>query len=381
MGWKGNILEAGVWIAGKLIRSTNSLPENPDRIFVFRNNDIGDLLATSPLLQALKLRFPKTKLVVAVGPWNKDTLLYNPYVDEVIQVNAPWCNRTIYGLSLWTIATNSAWYILNSQEIKMLKERQFDIGIDVYGSQFGSLLMLRLGVPFRLGVKGYFAGGGYSACQLSVPFDIGEHVSRQNLRFAELCGSTWLPEPRPQIYLSDDEAAFGQSVWLPRDKADHIIRVLIAPGAGIPSKSWGGGNYTALAKVLTERYRVEIKVVGASHEADIGEQITQNGIIGENLSGRLKLRETFSVVAASDIVFCNGSMIMHVAAAFKKPEVVLLGEKLGSAQKHQKLWGYADTCVSLGIDPGHPNLATLKEAIDSADHLLHNISGRSFYRK
>jgi hypothetical protein len=45
-------------------------------------------------------------------------------------------------------------------------------------------------------------------------------------------------------------------------------------------------------------------------------------------------------------------MLMHTAAAFAKPTLVLLGESFDSASRHQAQWGYPGICRSLGREPG-----------------------------
>jgi hypothetical protein len=57
-------------------------------------------------------------------------------------------------------------------------------------------------------------------------------------------------------------------------------------------------------------------------------------------------------------------MLMHAAAAFACPTVVLLGEAFTSASAHQAQWGLPDLCRSLGREPGsRPDLATPAEAL------------------
>ena len=59
------------------------------------------------------------------------------------------------------------------------------------------------------------------------------------------------------------------------------------------------------------------------------------------------LRETFALAAAADIVFCNSSMLLHAAAAFSKPTVVVLGPESPPAADHQMQWGYPGVSVTL----------------------------------
>src|SRR4051812_12342684 len=198
MGWKGDLVDLPLGLFARLITPRDRpLPQSPS-IFILRNNDIGDLLVTTPLFDALRRRFPNSEIVAGVGRWNLETLRGNPHLTSVVEVNAPWNNKYVAEQG-WPSVVR---YIAQSEELTKLRGR-FDVGIDVVGSHVGSALMMRLGIHCRLGVRGY--RGGHTAVRQFVEFNPEEHVGRSALRFAELLGATDLPEVRPQIFLTESE--------------------------------------------------------------------------------------------------------------------------------------------------------------------------------
>ena len=64
-----------------------------------------------------------------------------------------------------------------------------------------------------------------------------------------------------------------------------------------------------------------------------------------NLCGEINLRQSAALVSLSDFVICNSSLCMHLAGAFKKPSLTLLGEWYDSAELHQKQWGYPESII------------------------------------
>lgn len=58
--------------------------DNIGRILVLNRNHIGDCLLTTPLLRALKRRFPTAHIAVSVPSANQDLLETNPHVDEIV---------------------------------------------------------------------------------------------------------------------------------------------------------------------------------------------------------------------------------------------------------------------------------------------------------
>jgi len=342
MGLRRNMLELATRFFGIMAPRASAPPGEPGSIFVLRNNDIGDLLVVTPLFEALRRRFPGAKIAAGVGSWNFETLKGNPFVDEVLPVNAPWHNGRIKPQG----SAAALRYVLSSDEVRTLALRRFDIGIDVLGSPFGSLLLMRAGIPFRLGVNGY--AGGHTTAQRCVPYDPGMHVGRSALRFAELLGAVDLPENRPQIYLDQPPAPSG--------------RIVLAPGGGFAEKCWPAENYIELARLLPDQ---QISVIGSTRDAPLGARIAAAGNAVEDLTGKLSLRESFRTIAAARLVICNSSMAMHAAAAFRIPALVLLGAFYPSAAAHGRQWGHSDSMVR-GREPGRDAICSPGDAAEQA---------------
>ena len=102
-------------------------------------------------------------------------------------------------------------------------------------------------------------------------------------------------------------------------------------------------------------------IVGGKQDVAISNHIADAIPGSKSLTGQLTLRETFGVVAASDIVICNSSMLMHVAAAFSVRHLVLLGDYFGSAKAHQKQWGYEGLSLVLGKNQDRPQIFSAAE--------------------
>jgi heptosyltransferase-2 len=332
------------------ISASAARPAEPRSIFVLRNNDVGDVLLVTPLLAALRKRFPSARIAAGVGPWSAAALERNPHVNAVLSVSAPWANNYAKGSSL---ATRVA-YLLRSPELDVVRRSAFAVGIDVVGTSWGSLFLMRAGIPWRLGVEGY--AGGHSGTQAGLRFDPQEHVARFALGFAELLGATDLPAPRPQIFLDADERAAGERRW--SEARDGGARVVVGPGSGLELKGWPLPRYEALIASLALDEGVNLAVVTGPKERGLALSAGAARV----LPG-LGLREVFALVASADLVVCNSSMLLHVAAAFDKPAVVLLGPAFASARQHQAQWGYPGLSLTLGPEAGAAQVATADAAL------------------
>jgi len=337
MSWKRSAIEAACRFVRGFAPRASPRPADPRSIFVLRNNDVGDLLVVTPLFAALRRTFPRARIIAGIGDWNLNTLRDNPHVDEILPLNAPWHNGQVRPQNLAT----SLLYIAKSAEARALAQRRCDIGIDVLGSPQGSLLLMRAGIPWRLGVRGY--AGGHSAAQQCVNFDPHEHVGRAALRFAELLGATDLPENRPQIHLPAPPVPHGA--------------IVMAPGGGFAEKCWPRAHFAALLDRLAPQ---RVMIIGGKSDVEAGAFLAQGRATVADHTGRHSLRESFALIAGARAVICNSSMAMHAAAAFRKPCLVLLGAHFQDAAQHAAQWAYPETRV-LGRGAVHPDVWTVDE--------------------
>ena len=350
MGWRRSIFESLVRVFSLFVPKSSRPPISPQRIFVLRNNDIGDLLVVTPLFEALKRTFPSTEIVAGIGSWNLEVLIGNPYVDRVVTIDAPWHNHFVQPQTV----LRALHFIFSSSETKRLRKLRIDVGIDVLGSGFGSLLLMCARVPYRLGVRGY--AGGESGVQAAIDYRPDIHVGRQALGFAEILGCSDLPENRPQIFLEKPIQSHGA--------------IVIAPGAGLPEKGWPESYFIELAHLL---HGFKIAVVGSHQDARLAARMREKNADIVDLTGKVSLRECFAIVAGARLLISNASMAMHAAAAFYRPAVILLGQQFASAAAHYRQWGYPEA-VHLGCEKDHPGIYCPDEAMAEIREVLSRLS-------
>src|SRR5205807_10363620 len=141
-------------------------------------------------------------------------------------------------------------------------------------------------------------------------------------------------------------------------------------------------NFAGLAAGLAQAGDLELLVLGGERDRDLVAAVAAAAVTAAAASARggrdsaaarcrshsppPGLREVFALVAASDLVLCNSSMLLHVAGAFAKPAVVLLGRAFPSASQHQDQWGYPGVSRCLGREPGaRDDVCTSAEALQA----------------
>jgi heptosyltransferase-2 len=339
------------------------------KFFILRNNDLGDVLVSTPLANGLRQAFPNSKISIGTGVWARPLIENNPHIDDIISCNAPWHNKQICNHPANSLKTffEGLIYVLFSKEARYMTKMQFTHGIDMLGSRQGSWLLRRCRIPKCFGVKGY--AGGDKWCNKNVVFKENRNVSESGIKFLSLIDSSIKieVEPRPVLNLSRREINSAETSW--GEKLPETKRLIIAPGGGFPDKCWGDQNYSELAGLLLKNKSYQICIIGAYE--DKNRIIIQGDYDVLNLCGHLSLRESAAMVSTSDFIVTNSSLSMHLAGAFKIPSLTLLGDCYDSAELHHKQWGYPEGMI-LGKEKskGTSSIASVIKAHTSIQRLL-----------
>lgn len=257
---------------------------------------IGDAVMTEPLMRRLAAR--GERLTVGAVPWVAPVYRAMPQVAQVIEL--PFKHG---GLQL--------------RERRLLgRELQgrFDAAYILPNSLKSALLPLLAGIPRRVGYLGE-ARVGFLTHRLKNPKGKPPMVAF----YSALAGEPGIEADRPQLALPP--ATIDTAL------ATHGLQPggydVYAPGAEFgPSKRWPERHYAALAAANP----VPVLLLGSAKDQPVCEAIVAAADgRARSLAGATSLEQAFALIAAARAVVSNDSGLMHVAAAFGKPQVALFG--------------------------------------------------------
>jgi heptosyltransferase-2 len=100
----------------------------------------------------------------------------------------------------------------------------------------------------------------------------------------------------------------------------------VCPGAEYgPAKRWPLENFVAAARRLAETRGLRVVVFGAAGDVAAAEEFLQKFPEAENRAGKTSLAEFLAGLAAAELVLCNDSGAMHLAAALGVATVAIFG--------------------------------------------------------
>lgn len=276
-------------------------PETVRSILVIRLYFIGDVLLSTPVLEALKRRFPAASLSVLVKRRALDVLLGNPWVDEILLYDEPRRGRFALDMEL--------------------RSRRFDLAVDLTGDLRSSWLLFVSEPAFRVGFN--HARCGF-LLDRRIPYRAERHVVDHLLGSVADVGAT-LESPEPAVFPGEEAASTALCLLDDVGLGDSPY-LLLSPGANWSYRRWPSERFGALAERAAERHGLRSIVVGSHNDARLVEElVARSGGSAVGVAGRTSIRELAALASRARAFVGNDSGPMHIAAAAGCPVVALFG--------------------------------------------------------
>ncbi len=294
-------------------------------ILLVRPRLIGDVLLTTPLLRALRRRYPDATLLYLVETMAAPIVLANPHVSEtlVIRHRRGWSRFA----EDWTIA-------------RRLRARRVDVAIDLHGGPRSSWLTFASRAKMRVGYDGSGRRWLYTHV---VPRPRG-YAPRHSVlnqwdllaRVDPVFGATPDAE-NDRLEMPVDDAArqvVDGRLTAAGVRDGHQI-VVMHVGAGNEFRRWPAASFAEVAAALTRGARARtLVVVGSVLDAVAIEEVVRRAGRETGVETRIlaavdwSLTELRALMERAALFVGGDSGPMHVAAATDVPIVALFGPTL-----------------------------------------------------
>src|SRR5690242_5835236 len=158
----------GAYVAQQRARETVTAP----RILLIRPDHLGDLVLTTPVLQALREVAPDAQITMMVGAWSREVVARHPALDRLLTCPFPGFQRAAqHPLEPYQLLFKTA---------RELRQERYDLAINLRPDfWWGAALLYLAGVPRRIG---YAIAPGESFLTQALPFPAAEQATVSNLR-------------------------------------------------------------------------------------------------------------------------------------------------------------------------------------------------------
>ncbi|WP_341274777.1 lipopolysaccharide heptosyltransferase II [Rhodocyclus gracilis] len=284
---------------------------------------IGDTVLAQPLLARLQERTPGLVIDALASPWTAPVLARMPQISRIFD------NPFVHG----------ALAIGERRRLgRRLAAEGYARAYVLPNSLKSALVPFFAGIPERIG----FTGESRLILLNRRHTLDGEALPQMAERFAQLAEAPGAPLPRPLPLPRLESSAAQQTEALAAVGLARPTRLAVfCPGAEYgPAKRWPAEHFAHLAEELTAR-GFAVWLLGSAKDHAIGETVlaayaarrASAGAAGappadgalRNLCGATALAQAIDLIALADLVVCNDSGLMHVAAALGRPQVALYG--------------------------------------------------------
>ena len=293
---------------------------DPSNILVIDFGQLGDVVLSLPALRAIRERFPRARITVAVGKPGAEVVDLSGYANETLVVDRVALRDGFKPLSVFRVF----------KLVKDVRQRKFDFVIDLHSLSETNLLGFLSGASKRL----YSRRPGRSLDYLSnfrpqPPIET-DHRKRHLIdRYLdvliplEVGKAERLPTLKTR---AADDAALERILRKANANAGSPL-IGLFPGAGHPSRRWPLQQFASLADFLIRNDQVKVLVfVGPEERAylrDIRQQFPPSIVVLDQLT----IPQLAAAQARLAAFVSNDTGPMHIASAVGTPVVLLLDKR------------------------------------------------------
>ncbi len=285
----------------------------PKKILFVKLCCIGDVLKTTPVIEAIKRQFPKSHITYLISRWALDVIRTNPNVNDYIIFDGPF--------------ERSPFRKVSSSITTMRRLRDFDIALIFHRTPLAAFFAYASGIKHRVG---FIDSRKNPFLTHTVPFDTKKHEVDRFLDLLSILGIK-TNDRIPRMYVPQEEKNKSEELLLSVGLSEKDY-VAIHPGGGqnpgkyTPIKIWLPERFAELANVIVGDFRKKVLFVGGMDDKKVFENVKSYlKVKTYNLIGRTSFLELAGVLQESELFVGSDSGPLYIAEAVGTKTVSIFG--------------------------------------------------------
>jgi lipopolysaccharide heptosyltransferase II len=275
--------------------------ENAEKILIIQLRRIGDVLLTTPVIEALRELFPKSRIDFLVEKPADEVLKGNPYLNNVIISDKGFFEQLKLILKIrkekYTLIIDflgnprSAW-------ITFFSRATYRAGFDFAGRKFAYNVRIK-----RDKLSKYVPNFKLDAIR-----SIGLNVSRKKMLFHIPQDIQLFMDQYLDKYLSKDKILVGMAPWSRRQ-----------------ARRWSGRYFAEIGDRLMEKYKAEVIMFWGPGEKEEIEKIVSLMKNKPVIAPPTNLKQLGALIKKCRLMVTNDNGLMHIAVSLGIPTVTMYG--------------------------------------------------------
>lgn len=282
-----------------------------NNILIIRLSAIGDVVFASPLIKALRRRYPDAKISWLVEPAAAALLKNNPELDEVI----------VWPKQAWKQLWHKRKFLTLARELRFfisgLKSHDFDCAIDLQGLLKSAVWAHFSAAEQRIGLGSKEGSERMMTRVISRQGD-NPRIGSEYYGLAQELGLD-VTNFDMDIVLSAEDEAF------PATAIAHENYAVICPFTTRPQKHWLEPRWPVLAEQIESEHNLPVVMLGGPADVEAAARIAMANPQIINMAGRSTLMQTAALVKHASLLVGVDTGLTHMGIAFNVPTVALFG--------------------------------------------------------
>jgi ADP-heptose:LPS heptosyltransferase len=283
-------------------------------LLVKQHDQLGDFLLFTPVLPAVRRRFPDARIVLCTRGYTKELVSGDPLLDSIVVIEERLNDWDLKGLS--------------SSLAQLLAGFDLAVIFNTISHSFTSdLIPLLSRATYRLGpVEPYFPGlkaNAFYNLEVPVPRD-RIHMSDRCLAIVEPLGAP-VDDPRERMHVEriwDTEAARVLESW---GTGSGELLFAVHPGGARDYTRWPTGKYAALGDELAKTVSAKVILIVGKNET-WGEEVARRMVRHPIVCRITNLKLLAAILKRVSVYVGNDTGLLHVASAVGTQSVGIYGK-------------------------------------------------------
>ncbi len=298
-------------------------PANVKKIIIRSPNWVGDVVMATPAFRCIRENFPHAEITIALKSYVRKLIEGAPWFNEVLILDlhphpqhTGTGNRHLKGL--YSISL-----------IKQMRSKGYDLGF-LFPNSFSSALMFWLaGVKRRIGyrrdARSWLLTDGVNRLSEKGRF-LPTYMGDYYLRLCTAVGCE-VRSKDLELFITEESQRRVAEIFENYHLNGHPL-ILLNPGAAYgSSKCWTAEGFARTAELISEQFHCNIAIVCAPNETKLALDIERAANIKLiNLASQIiSLDVLKALIKKCALLITVDSGPRHIAVAFKRPVVTLMG--------------------------------------------------------
>ena len=269
------------------------------RILILRMGPLGETILTTPVIRALRARFPMAYIAYMVAPDREDLVSANPNLDEVItyEISVP---KLVYGIM----------------------KRAFQMAVVLQPTFRLVLHTLLARIPFRVGFETNCCSG--RLLHVAIPNNTAQHETSRYLDVARGIG-VQADSSEPEMFVNNAAQRWADEFLGNCGIDPNRPLIGLNPGTGSVSRRWQKERFAKIGDLLNQEHNAQILVTAGPREGALPHELAHKMACSPIILTGTTPMQLGAMIQRCRLFISNDTGPMHMSTAVKTPTIALFG--------------------------------------------------------